>query len=286
MRLLSVQLGVWVLLTLSLLQCSRSAGCGCLARENLSVYDLVRQSVDRADSVFLGTPTLLHGDGKSDDTQDLVVFDVLQTFKGKKGAQIGVHSGVGITEMNSCGYSFRVGKTYLVFASSYDGGQLVVAACSFTASVERSGTALRLLRKDPTQPDDLLTQAQLERSSKGKILGAVRRADGVPLFRPRIYTWNDSDTSYERPGWPADEEWPEDEDGSFQAFLLARFTSPDKYGSFESDFLLPGIYRVTAVDSTYGPARWVGTFSLRPDDTNPAAVQVFAGRDYRWVDIV
>jgi hypothetical protein len=283
MRLLSVYRGAWGLLFLSLLQCPRSVGCSCVAHESLSVYELVKQSVDQADSVFLGTPILLHGDGKSDDTQDLVVFDVLQTFKGKQGAQISVHSGVAI---NSCGYSFKVGKTYLVFASSSDESRLVVAACSYTAPVERCGAALRLLRKDPPHPGDLLTQAQLERSSKGKILGAVRRADGVPLFRPRIYIWNDSDSSYERPGWPSDEEWPEDKDGVFQAALLARYTSPDKYGSFESDFLLPGIYRVTAVDSSYGPARWVGTFSLRANDTNPATVQVFAGRDYRWVDIV
>jgi hypothetical protein len=286
MRLLSIHRGVWVLLFLSLFQCPRSAGCSCLAPENLSVYELVKQSVDRADTVFLGIPILLHGDGKSNDSQDLVVFDVLQAFKGKQGAQISVHSGVGITEMNSCGYSFKVGKTYLVFANSYDGSKLVVAACSYTAPVERSATALRLLRKEPPQPDDLLTPAQLERSSKGRILGAVRRADGAPLFQPKVYIWNNSDSSYERPGWSTDEEWPGDEDGSLEAFLLARFTSTDKDGSFESDFLSPGTYRITAVDPSYGPTRWVGTFFVHADDINPGPVQVFAGRDYRWVDIV
>jgi len=286
MRLISLHRTVWVLLFLGLFQCPRSAACSCVAPQNLSQYELIKQSVERADSVFLGVPTLLHGDGKSDDTQDLVVFDVLQVFKGKQGAQLSVHSGVGITEMNSCGYSFKTGKTYLVFANSYDGSQLVVAACSYTALVERSGIAFRLLRKEPVQPDDLLTPSQMERSSKGRILGAVRRTDGVRLFQPQVYVWNDSDSSYERPGWPTDEEWPGDEDGSLKAFLLARFTSTDKDGSFESNFLVPGTYRITAVDPGYGPTRWVGAFSAQANDPNPATAQVFAGRDYRWVDIV
>jgi hypothetical protein len=287
MRILSsLHSGVWLFLFLGLFQCPRSAACGCVGTENLSQYELIKQSVDRADSVFLGIPRLLHGDGKSDDTQDLVVFDVLQVFKGKQGTRISVHSGVGITEMNSCGYSFKVEKTYLVFANSYDGSQLAVAACSYTALAERSGTALRFLRKEPPQPDDLLTPAQMERSSKGRILGAIRRADSVRLFQPEVYIWSDSDSSYEKPGWPIDEEWPGDKDGSLKAFLLARFTSTDKDGSFASDFLVPGTYRITAVDPSYGPTRWVGAFFADADDPSLGKAQVFAGRDYRWVDIV
>ena len=256
------------------------------APENLSQYELIKQSVERANSVFLGIPILLHGDGISNDNQDLVVFDVLQAFKGTQGTRISVHSGVGITEMSSCGYSFKLGKTYLVLANSYDGSRLAVAICSYTAPIEHSDTALRFLRKEPPQPDDFLTPSQMERKSKGKILGAIRRADGGPLFRPQVYVWNDSDSSYQRPGWPPDEDWPSDEDGSLSAALFARSTSADKDGSFESYFLLPGIYRLTAIDSSSGPTRWVGTFSANADDNSPTTVQVLAGRDYRWVNIL
>jgi len=101
-----------------------------------------------------------------------------------------------------------------------------------------------------------------------------------------VYVWNGSDSFYERPGWPADEEWPGDEDGSLKAFLLAGFTSTDKDGSFESNSLAPGTYRITAVDSGYGPTRWVGAFSAASDDPSAGTAQVFAGRDYRGVDIV
>jgi hypothetical protein len=161
MRLVSLHRGIWVLIFLALIQCPRSTACSCFPPENLSQYELIKQSVERADSVFLGIPRLLHGDGKSNDTQDLVVFDVLQAFKRKQGAQISVHSGVGITEMNSCGYSFKVGKTYLVFANSYDGSQLVVAACSYTAPVERSGLTLRPLTTLFPPPVALLAGAEL-----------------------------------------------------------------------------------------------------------------------------
>ena len=285
MRQLSLHRCVLALLFLGLLQCPRSAGCGCLAPENLTQYELAKKSVDRADSVFLGIPRLLHGDG-SNETEDLVVFDVLQAFKGMQASQIGVHSGIGTTRMSSCGYSFEIGKTYLVFANLYDGNQLVVAACSYTAPVEKSGTALRLLRKEPPNTDDLLTVDQFQRNSRGRLLGAVRRADGGPLSAPQVYIWNESDSSYERPGWPANDEWPGDKDGLLQAFLLARFTSADKNGVFESDFLVPGTYRVTAVDDSSGPTRWVGSFSMHPDNVDPAILQVFAGRDRPSVDIV
>jgi hypothetical protein len=187
--------------------------------------------------------------------------------------------------MSSCGYWFEIGKAYLVFARQF-GDHFVVAACSYTAPLEKSGTAIRLLEKQPQQPDDLLTPAQIQRNSKGRIFGTVRRADGGPLFRADIYVWNESDSSYERPGWPNDEEWRPDKSGDSAAFLLARATSVEKDGLFQSDLLNPGRYRITAVDSSYGPTRWVGAFSIRADDTAPAPVQVTAGRDYRWADIV
>jgi hypothetical protein len=254
--------------------------------EDLTRYELAKQSVDRSSSVFLGIPRLLHGDGGSDETQDLVVFDVLHGFKGTQGAQVGVHSGIGTTEMSSCGYDFKVGKAYLVFANLYDGKQLVVAACSHTALAEKSGTALRLLRGEPPSADDLLTPKQFQRYSSGRISGVVTRADRGPLSTPRVYIWNESDSSYERPGWPADEEWLGDKDGKLQAFLVASSISADRSGAFESYFLVPGTYRVTAVDGGAGPTRWVGSFSTHPGSGDTATLQVLAGRDDPSIEIV
>jgi hypothetical protein len=87
----------------------------------------------------------------------------------------------------------------------------------------------------------------------------------VELHDPKVYIWNDSDSSYEKEAW---------------------FTRPKKDGSFESYFLSPGTYRITAVDTSYGPTRWVGCYALHPNDNVPGKVDVMAGRDYNWVDIV
>ena len=245
--------------------CPKALGCACVPPpQNLTIYELVKQSVERADLVFIGVPRVLHGDGNSEDTEDLVLLDASKVFKGEQTTRIGVHSGVGTTHMSSCGYSFEVGKTYLVFANHYENA-FFVGACSFTAPIEDSGVALRFLRKEGPHPEDLLTPNQIQSNQNGRILGAVRRSDGVALHDPKVYIWNDSDPSYDKEAW---------------------FTRPEKDGSFESYFLPPGTYRVTAVDTSYGPTRWVGCFSSQPGDSSPAKVDVVAGRNYRWVDIV
>lgn len=244
--------------------CPAALPCGCVTpAANLTMYDLVKQAVERADLVFIGVPSVLHGDG-SEATEDLVIFNTSTVFKGAEARKIGVHSGVGTTSMSSCGYSFEIGKTYLVFANHFE-GFFLVAACSFTAPLEKSDVALRFLRKEPLHPEDQLTPTQIRRNENGRILGVIRRSDRVPLHDPKVYIWNDSDSSYEKEAW---------------------FTRPDKDGSFETYFLPPGAYRVTAVDSSYGPTRWVGCYALRPDDNNPGTVDVTARHDYRWVDIV
>ena len=249
---------------LSLVLCPAALSCVCLPPENLTMYDLVKQSVDRADLVFIGVPRLLHGDGKSEATEDMVSFDASEVFKGEKTTQVTAHSGIGTTHSSSCGYWFEIGKKYLVFANHY-GSTLFVSACSFTAPIEKSEIALRFLRKEPPNPEDLLTPTQIQRNSNGRILGVVRRGDGVALHDPKVYIWNDSDSSYEKEAW---------------------FTRPEKDGSFKSYFLSPGTYRITAVDTSYGPTRWVGCFALHPNDSVPGKVDVMAGRDYNWVDIV
>jgi hypothetical protein len=250
---------------LSLVVCPTALSCGCLPpSENLTNYELVKQSVERADLVFIGVPRVLHGDGKSEATEDLVTFDATEVFKGGKTAQISIHSGIGTTQMSSCGYSFEIGKKYLVFANHY-GSFLSVSVCSFTAPIEESKVALRFLRKERPDTEDLLTPTQMQRNENGRILGVVRRSDGAALHDPKVYIWNDSDSSYEKEAW---------------------FTRPEKDGSFESYFLSPGTYRITAVDTSYGPSRWVGCASSHPDDNMPRKVDVLAGRDYRWADIV
>ncbi len=252
-------------LVLAVVYCPTTLACGCIPNPKLTMYELVKQSTERADAVFLGVPRVLHGDGKTEEIEDLVIFDVEMVFKGEKSQQLAVHSGVGTTQMSSCGFSFEIGKSYLVFANRFD-QSLMVAACSFTAPIADSDVALRFLRKQAPHPEDLLTPSEIQRNSKGRICGAVRRSDGKPLHDAAVYIWNNSDPTYEKE---------------------ASFERPDKDGWFESYFLSPGVYRITAVDRSYGASRWVGSFPARTDDSSTMGkVDVVAGRDFRSVDIV
>jgi hypothetical protein len=235
---------------------------GCLPPpENLTMRDLVKRSVETADLVFIGVPKILHG--RTEETEDLVILEVSEVFKGRKGAEIGIHSGVGTHWSVEGGYLFEVGKAYLVFANNHD-GFLSVAACSLTAPVQKSQVALRFLRKGSPQPEDLLTPKQILRNENGRILGNVRRSDGTPLLDARVYIWNDSDPSYEKEAW------------------LAR---PDRNGSFESYFLPPGSYRITATDESFGPTRWVGYYASPASGNEPAKVELLPGQDYHWAGI-
>jgi hypothetical protein len=265
MKLFSFLSAILALAVSSVVYSPTTLACSCIANPKFTMYELVKQSAERADAVFLGVPRVLHGDGKTEETEDLAIFDVETVFKGEKSHQLAVHSGVGTTHMSSCGFSFEIGKSYLVFANRFD-QSLVAAACSFTALIADSDVALRFLRKQAPHPEDLLTPSEIQRNSKGRICGAVRRSDGKPLHDAAVFIWNDSDPTYGKE---------------------VSFERPDKDGWFESYFLSPGVYRITAVDRSYGASRWVGSFPARTDDSSTMGkVDVVAGRDFRSVDIV
>jgi hypothetical protein len=237
-------------------------GQDCLPpAEKLTMRDLIKQSVETADLIFIGVPKRLHG--RTEETDDLVIFDVSEVFKGPKIERIGIHSGIGTHSGVSGGYLFEVGKAYLVFANKQDGFRFV-SGCSFTAPVHKSQIALRFLRKEPPQPEDLLTPKQIQRNEDGRILGDVKRSDGTQLLDPSIYIWNDSDSSYEKEVW---------------------FERPDRNGSFETYFLPPGTYRITATDDSFGSIRWVGCYGLPANSNEPAKVKLIAGQAYKWAEI-
>lgn len=233
----------------------------CFPPPDLTMRELAKQSIETADFVFIGVPRSLHG--RTEETDDLVVFDISEVFKGQKRATIGIHSGVGSHWGVSGGYLFEVGTAYLVFATN-DGGFLSVAPCSLTAPAQKSQIALRFLRRESSEREDLLTPKQILRDENGRIFGSVKRNDGAPLLDVGVYIWNDSDPSYDKEAW---------------------FARPDKNGSFESYFLPPGRYRITAISESFGPARWVGSYTSRESGDGPATLELGAGQDYDRVDI-
>src|SRR5450755_3512441 len=110
----------------------------------------------------------------------------------EKSQQLAVYSGIGTTQASSWGFSFEIGKSYLVFANRFD-QSLMTEKCSFTGPAADSDVALRFLRKQAPHPEDLLTPSETRRNSNGRICGAVRRSDGKLLHDAAVYIWNDAD---------------------------------------------------------------------------------------------
>lgn len=122
------------------------------------------------DGIFVGkvlTVGRIEGSGDLRWMRRLVRFEVREAFKGVQPGEIEVVTGAG---GGDCGYDFREGRTYLVYAHRNQAtGQLGAGICSRTAPVEEAGEDLEYLRGPFVQPSEL-----------GRIRGTVTRHDPPP----------------------------------------------------------------------------------------------------------
>jgi len=81
-----------------------------------------------------------------------VTFSDVRLFRGKPARKFVVVTGFG---GGDCGYPFRRGESYLVFADAEPSGELSVGICGQTATLAESAVELRALRGEPTIPEDL-----------------------------------------------------------------------------------------------------------------------------------
>jgi hypothetical protein len=252
--------------------------CSCAGGGNLTMLELVKGALQRADTVFIGTPIALHGESATDEDSDVVVFDVETVFKGEQTPRIAVHSGIGTRSISSCGYSFKIGTKYLVFLDRVgQSSDLIVQVCGgygvygFTGAVDESGLAFRYLRNKSLLPDDFLTPSEIHHRVTGTIYGTIRRADGKPLGdHVTVYVWDDS----KPPNHSNPLEWN------------PRPTVLVKNGLFNYGSLPPGTYWVSAVDESFGTSRWAGFFPSLTDPSNIGKINLAAGQDLSGVDIV
>jgi hypothetical protein len=92
------------------------------------------------------------------------------------------------TSLERCGFSFRLGKSYLVDAWAGEGGRLVTSTCSYTGEVRTAGAMLQVLRR---RRDGAKTPAltgrivQRERNFKGDWGTGPARALGGTVVRVR-----------------------------------------------------------------------------------------------------
>lgn len=155
----------------------------------------------------------------------LVSLSVDRDYQGAGHDKVTLITGIG---GGDCGFDFRMGEKYLVYARPDESGKsLFTSICSNTDTIDRAAPILRFLNHEPATSDDLLTpeayQEQYRRLHTGSVCGRVTKPDGTPLAHA-IVTMREPRAD----GFPAGEFSDENtsaEDGNF----CIRFIDPGKY---------------------------------------------------------
>jgi 5-hydroxyisourate hydrolase-like protein (transthyretin family) len=134
-----------------------------------------------ASAVFVGTVTdarerKFEAKNKDDIDWTPVVFkfSVSQAFSGVEGAEAEVATGRG---GGDCGYGFRKGETYLVYAfTGRDGKTLATGICMRTRPVSEASEDLEFLRGLAARPSGVSLSIQVARRLEG-----VKSGDSKPL---------------------------------------------------------------------------------------------------------
>lgn len=146
----------------------RSFACSCVGFTTL-------EAKEHADSVFRGTVTKIEKPSKLGNSASLakVYLQVDEVWKGSEQREIMVSSALAEA---SCGVSFQEGKSYLVFAKSYD-DLLKTTICNGTKQLSLANQELKDL--GPGQKE--LAQIELEKQSEQK---TSQTDSDVDLYTP------------------------------------------------------------------------------------------------------
>lgn len=119
-----------------------AAACSCAFGGGAPCQDFWK-----ADAVFIGTSAGGAGvkikRGNYEVQQNLIRFDVAQVYRGDPAAQLEVVTGQGDSD---CGYGFRLGQTYLVYAHKGEDGKLYTGICTRTRSLAEADDDLAYFR--------------------------------------------------------------------------------------------------------------------------------------------
>lgn len=190
-----------------------------------------------------------------------VTFSNVRFYRGETRNDVQLETGLG---GGDCGYPFKVGESYLVAAEADASGRLTTGICSATNLLDRSGTALRLLRGQPALPEDLapvgngISRREREEIS-GKICGKVSLPPGV------------APQSVEVRVWPTE--------GDERSFLGADEVESESDGSFCISDLDPGEYILGAAETDTGDStsRYLGYYPGVTQRSRASIVEVAPG---------
>lgn len=123
--------------------------CSCLTREpeNSSIRQKVKYNLKNSKAVFSGRVV---GIRKKDDSPFKGYLEIqFEVERSWKNAEIRVLR-VMTVPAASCGYDFKVGQDYLVYATSSGKLNLLVGFCSRTRELKHAADDLRVLSRGKT----------------------------------------------------------------------------------------------------------------------------------------
>lgn len=112
----------------------------------------------------------------------IVTIRVSRVYRGTNREHFTVITGMGFGD---CGFDFRSGEAYLVFADEIEGGAYFTSICAGTELLEHSGPTVRLLRGEAPSTEDVLDpdsyNARVLPQWTGNVCGRIAGPDGKPI---------------------------------------------------------------------------------------------------------
>jgi hypothetical protein len=142
------------------------------------------EAYGQASAVFVGTVTGVKqrerkaaAGGEYEFASLTVKFSVEQAFAGVSGSEVEVSTGRG---GGDCGYHFRRGVSYLVYASRAPNNErLFTSICSRTAPALAAAEDLAYLRGLSKLPPGVQISGRVERYGEAPAKGGARRVEGM-----------------------------------------------------------------------------------------------------------
>lgn len=137
------------------------------------------QGYFQVDAVFAGTVTAISDlDGTGDDRlfeRRLVRFATQRAFRGVEGTTVDVFTGMG---GGDCGYAFKTGEQYLVYASRRQ-GRLTTGICSRTRPLAEAAEDLKFIQGIGAAPAGARVSGTIAHSERDFGTGESRRYPAV-----------------------------------------------------------------------------------------------------------
>jgi hypothetical protein len=170
---------IWALLLVLGMVADRAEACECPSSGPPC------QNYFQVDAIFLGTVQTISPLEGTRDLRRLVVFTMDRAFRGVDGVTAEVATGMG---GGDCGYPFRVGERYIVYAfRTRDGSRLAASICSRTRPAAGAVEDLKFIEGLPTTGAGARVYGAITHWERDLATGESRNYGPVPSVRVTLH---------------------------------------------------------------------------------------------------